>query len=157
MIRKFYDGRTTHRKACDSLAEHLAGQGYRAWVEVGGVGAWSYGKTGQVDVVALAPWTGRTKFDMAAYEVKVNRNDLQQDVLTGKWRRYVTEYGIPRVWFALIDEAVGGAHDIPSDAGLIIRNEKGAWVRKRAARSLEGDQRKLSPLLLLPLLSECRT
>lgn len=143
--------RGSHNDLCQDLAAHLRMQGYMAWVEVKRVGQWSYGDAGRVDVVALAPWTGRTTFTMIAFEVKVGRRDLAQDVQKGKWRRYAAEYGIPHVAFAF-PEGIAEIDDVPADAGMWVRRADG-WKRRRAGKSLAGDQRKIDPLLLLAMLS----
>lgn len=142
----------THRNLCENLAAHLCGQGYRAWVELRRVGVVSYGDAGRIDVLALTPWSGRTKFEMIAFEVKVSRSDLLSDLTKGKWRRYAAEYGIPRVAFACA-EGIATAGDMPADAGLWVY-EGGQWKRKKAPRPLVGDQRQIDSLLLLSMLTD---
>lgn len=112
----------------------------------------SYGVAGRIDVLGMSRWTGRLKFDLAAYEVKVSKPDFQRDVQAGKWTRYADEFGIPRISFAF-PEGLVDPIDVPPNAGVIVLKGK-SWVVKRGARPMVHDQRKLDPLLLLGMLSQ---
>jgi len=112
------------------LARHLREVGWLTFteIEVPGTncepGSWH----GRVDVVAVRPRSYARK-DLRAYEVKVNRSDFLNDVGTEKWRRYHAVFH--RVFFA-VPAGLIKKTEVPAEAGLIVRGDKGWAVVKTA-------------------------
>ncbi len=112
------------------LASHLRSVGWLTFTEISipGTEGDSYA-SGRVDVVAVKPHTYANR-DLRAYECKSSRSDFLHDVGTDKWRRYSLVF--PRVYFAVPSGLVKKA-EVPDEAGLIVRGEKG-WSTVKAAR-----------------------
>lgn len=114
------------------LARHLRDVGWLTFteIEIPGTtdepGSWN----GRVDVVAVKPRNYAQK-DLRAYEVKVSKNDFLRDVETGKWRRYLNVFH--RVFFAAPSGLIKKA-EVPTEAGLIVRGDKG-WSVVKTART----------------------
>lgn len=85
------------------------------------------GKTPRADlVVCSASYKG---FVLSAFEVKISRSDFLRDLRSEKWRTYLPHCN--RLYFAVLDE-VCRKEDIPEEAGLLIRNNKGWYTAKKA-------------------------
>jgi hypothetical protein len=111
------------------LAEHLRAAGWLTVTEVQVPGTGDGGMDGRVDVAAVKPHVYARK-DLRAYEVKGVRSDFQRDVASQKWRRYLQVFH--RVYFA-VPAGLVRVEDVPDDAGLIVRGQKG-WSTMKAAR-----------------------
>lgn len=113
------------------LARHLRETGWLTFTEIEIPGtqgdSWA---SGRVDVVAIKPHHYAQR-DLRAYECKSSRADFMRDVGADKWRRYLLVF--PRVYFAVPSGLVTKA-EVPAEAGLIVRGEKG-WTTVKAARS----------------------
>jgi len=86
------------------------------------------GRACQADIFALTK--SYTKFSINIYEVKASRADFLSDVNSGKWQRYL-EY-CNRFYFAAPSGIIKTA-EVPAEAGLLTRSEKG-WSTRRAAK-----------------------
>ena len=85
------------------------------------------GKTPRADlVVCSASYKG---FVLSAFEVKISRSDFLRDLRSEKWRTYLPHCN--RLYFAVLDE-VCRKEDIPEEAGLLIRNNRGWYTAKKA-------------------------
>ena len=117
----------------DKLAEDLAiAKGGIPFLNVCLGSAWiSDKKTPRADLVVCNPSYNR--FCLSIYEVKVSRADFLSDIRSEKWRCYLPY--CHRFYFA-IQKGVASQSDIPQDAGLIVRGEKG-WSTARAAKKLD--------------------
>lgn len=87
----------------------------------------SYGEDGQMDVFRMR--LSRANPNPTCYEVKVSRADFMADTQKGKYRRYLPY--VRRLYFAAPSGLLAKA-DIPADAGLIVRGERG-WAVVKAA------------------------
>lgn len=132
-------------KEHDDLAEDLAlskgsipflnaclGSNYLKW-----------GKTPRADLVVCRP--SYKEFTLSIFEVKISRPDFLSDIRKDKWRLYLPH--CHRFYFAAIDGVCTKA-DMPEEAGLMIRNDKG-WYTAKAAPRLQSDVPKDTLLSLI--------
>lgn len=114
------------RELAQDLAEYLRLSGWLTFTEIAVHGI----EDGRVDVAAVKPHQYAQK-DLRAYEIKVTRQDFHADERENKWRKYLNVFH--RVYFA-IPAGLLTKDEIPHDAGLIVRNEKG-WRVAKAPKS----------------------
>jgi len=125
-MRKGYVRETDELR--DDLARHLRKGGWFAWTEVVCVGKETVGySAGRMDVWAIKPKFG--EHHCAAYEVKTNRRDYDQDVAQDKAARY-SAYA-RRTYYAVPSGLVKPA-EVPDDIGLIVKQSNG-WVTRKQA------------------------
>lgn len=79
------------------------------------------------DVLRVRP--SYTRFCVDIYEVKVSRSDFLSDIRTGKWKNYLPH--CHRFYFA-IKSGIAKKEEIPKEAGLLIRGDKGWSTNKMA-------------------------
>ena len=83
----------------------------------------------RADVLGIKP--SYTRFCVAIYEVKVSRADFLSDIRSEKWRAYLPH--CHRFYFATLPD-VCTKHDIPAEAGWMVRTDK-TWTTRKAAKS----------------------
>lgn len=98
-------------------------------LELPGTGEDSSRGWGRADVVAVKPHTW-ARMDIRIYEVKASIRDFHGDIQSGKWRRYLQV--AHRVFFAVPTGLLKRA-DVPDEAGLVVKGEKG-WTTIKNAR-----------------------
>jgi hypothetical protein len=81
----------------------------------------------RADVIEVKPSYNR--FCVSIYEVKVSRSDFLSDIRSGKWRGYLDH--CHRFYFA-VPSGMVKKEEMPEEAGLIVRGEKG-WQTQKAA------------------------
>ena len=81
--------------------------------------------------LAKAKNTIYTKFNIDILECKVNRSDMLKELRTEKWKGYLNYCN--RFYFAVLSGIVD-KNEIPQEAGLIVRGEKGWKVVKTAQK-----------------------
>ena len=100
-------------------------------------------KVSRADVIKITPSYNR--FCVAIYEIKVSRSDFLSDIRSGKWKDYLLH--CHRFYFAVLD-GVAKKEDMPVEAGLLIKGEKGWTVRKGApARKVDVPVETLKALI----------
>ena len=114
------------------LARHLRESGWLTFTEIEIPGTYDEPNfyNGRVDVVAVKPCSYARK-DLRAYEIKVSKSDFLSDVNTGKWKRYLNVFH--RVYFAAPSGLIKKT-EVPEEAGLIVRGDKG-WSVVKTARA----------------------
>ena len=115
-----------HDQLAESLAAHLrANTDSVVWTNM------QMGPSGSArpDVYAIAK--SYSKFNAAAFEVKVSAADLLRDLASGKWQSYLKFS--PTVCFAMAaDLAKSHGDRVPRECGLIVLGEAGWRYRRRA-------------------------
>lgn len=80
------------------------------------------------DVFSIFASLDRKRWQPITFEVKATRADLLSDLRVGKWQRYWSFSS--RIVFA-VPKGICQPTDVPSEAGLIIRDINGwSWVRR---------------------------
>ncbi len=117
-------------KAHDDIAEDLAtAKGGIPFLNACLGSVWADGKTPRADLVVCRPTY--KEFTLSIFEVKISRADFLSDIRSDKWRLYLPH--CHRFYFAAKD-GVCKKSDIPEEAGLMIRNNKGWYTAKAAPR-----------------------
>jgi hypothetical protein len=115
----------------DDLADDLAiAKGGIPYLNVCLGSPWLNGrkqKTPRADLVVCKP--SYQRFCLSIYEIKVTRADFLSDIRSGKWRDYLPH--CDRFYFAVC-KGVLQKSDIPNDAGLVVRGNKG-WSTIKSA------------------------
>ncbi len=97
-------------------------------------GAWSGGDGTKIaDVVSVRP--SYTQFCVDIYECKVSRSDFLRDVRDEKYKFYLPH--CHRFYYA-VESGIAKKEDVPMEAGLLVRGEKG-WATVKPARVREVD------------------
>ncbi len=120
----------SHDELAESLAEHLAAQGKRVWLNM----QMGPRHSARPDVWAIDP--SFVNPCPTAYEVKVSHADFRADVTAGKSHGYL--------WFseAVIFACERGLlkkEEIPAKCGLIVHAETGWRMARRATMSRLSD------------------
>lgn len=79
------------------------------------------------DVINIRP--SYTRFTVDIFEVKRSRADFLSDIRKEKWRGYLKHCN--RFYFA-VESGVAKKEDIPKEAGLIVRGDKGWSTTKQS-------------------------
>ena len=117
-------------KAHDDIADDLAtAKGGIPFLNACLGSVWAEGKTPRADLVVCRPTY--KEFTLSIFEVKISRADFLSDIRSDKWRLYLPH--CHRFYFAAKD-GVCKKNDIPEEAGLMIRNDKGWYTAKAAPR-----------------------
>jgi len=82
-------------------------------------------KTPRADLLMCRP--SYKRFIISIFEIKVTRSDFLSDIRSAKWREYLNH--CDRFYFATLKDIVS-VEDIPSEAGLVLRGEKGWYTKK---------------------------
>lgn len=116
----------THRELCFDLA---AAKG-TSYIEVPLEGVWYNENYGKADVLAIK--ASYSKFNLDIYECKVSKSDFNNDIKTGKYKKYL-KY-CHRLYFACLSE-VAKKEEIPEGIGLIVRGVNGWSTVKQAKKN----------------------
>lgn len=117
-------------KAHDDIADDLAtAKGGIPFLNACLGSVWADGKTPRADLVVCRPTY--KEFTLSIFEVKISRSDFLSDIRSEKWRLYLPH--CHRFYFAAM-AGVCKKEDVPEEAGLMIRNDKGWHTAKAAPR-----------------------
>lgn len=120
----------THDDLLHDLASHIKSTGYNGsrmvWTDI----SMGSGSSQRPDVFSLEKSFARP--NPTAYEIKVSRGDFLSDVKSGKWTGYLQFAS--KVVFCL-PEGLVKKTEIPTEAGLMVRGEKGWRSIKKATVS----------------------
>ena len=115
-----------HDQLAESLAAHLrANTDSVVWTNM------QMGPSGSArpDVYAIAK--SYSKFNAAAFEVKVSAADLLRDLSSGKWQSYL-KFSTTVCFAMAADLAKSHGDRVPRECGLIVLGEAGWRYRRRA-------------------------
>lgn len=115
-----------HDQLAESLAAHLrANTDSVVWTNM------QMGPSGSArpDVYAIAK--SYSKFNAAAFEVKVSAADLLRDLSSGKWQSYL-KFSTTVCFAMAADLAKSHGDRVPRECGLIVLGETGWRYRRRA-------------------------
>jgi len=117
----------TGKTLAEDLAKMKESNGWMTWVELPLGSVWLGCARADVLVVKKS-FTHPT---CIIYEVKASRSDFHSDVNKGKYRKYLDDCA--QLFFA-VPSGILHAHEVPQEAGLIVRGDKGWQVVKAAPR-----------------------